>query len=132
MMRERKAPNRIVNALLADHQEGCYDVMEHDVLLEKRNKPGGSRALEAFSSISNMSTDDFTNLTQEFKYAGVAVTPYAYKLGSGGFEPGQGFVVRFSPHLLKRILKRVAGHLLGHEHSPRSRRCFAGRHSEGH
>ena len=84
MMRERKDPRGGIRntGQMTDHREGCYDVMEHDVLLEKRSKPGGTRTLEAFSSISNIDTTEWQNLETLYKYAGVAVTPYAYKLGA--------------------------------------------------
>jgi hypothetical protein len=84
MLRERKDNTRGVMNFgnLADHREGCYDVMEHDVLLEKREKPGGTRVFEAFSSVSNMTQTEWGTLEADYKYAGLAVTPYAFKLGA--------------------------------------------------
>ena len=82
MVREQKGGRRApVFADMEDHEPGCYDVMEHDVLLEQRNPAAGTRVLAAFSSLSNMSAANYQRFEHEYKYAGLAVTPYGFKLG---------------------------------------------------
>ena len=91
-----------------DTDAGCFDVHEHDVLLQQSHQPLGMRQMAVFSSLrykpksildNDKNPDNDERLAfyiQYYKFAGLAVTPYRVNLGAEGFQQSQGFVATFT------------------------------------
>lgn len=81
--------------------QGVHDIHEHDVLLQKSSQPFGQRQLAVFSSLRSVQdkkSDDenINNIVDNYKFAGLAVTPFYVKTGADQFQPTQGFVATFT------------------------------------
>ena len=92
--------------------KGCFDVHEHDVLLQGAHQPHGMRQMSVFSSLryKQMDATDEARIEhyiKTYKFAGLAVTPYTPRLGSEGFQQGQGFVATFTGLNVVRVAEDV-------------------------
>jgi len=92
--------------------KGCYDVHEHDVLLQAAAQPHGMRQMSVFSSLRNKPyKEDKIKLLEHYikyyKLAGLAVTPYRVNLGAEGFQQSQGFVATFTGLNVVRVSNDV-------------------------
>lgn len=101
-----------VYGCVRDTDQGCFDVHEHDVLLQEAHQPHGMRQLAVFSSLRYKSSagDDAAKISyfiQNYKFAGLAVTPYTPRLGADGFQQGQGFVATFTGLNVVRVAEDV-------------------------
>jgi hypothetical protein len=83
--------------------QGIHDIHEHDVLLQKSSQPFGQRQLAVFSSLSSVQdkgddadAENIETITDKYKFAGLAVTPFYVKMGADQFQPTQGFVATFT------------------------------------
>lgn len=85
---------------------------EHDVLLQDAHQPHGMRQMAVFSSLrykpkDRSDTDRIKRFIEYYKFAGLAVTPYTPRLGSEGFQQGQGFVATFTGLNVVRVADDV-------------------------
>ena len=95
-----------------DTDQGCFDVHEHDVLLQGAHQPHGMRQMAVFSSLRYKQKDTadaarIKHFIENYKFAGLAVTPYTPRLGSEGFQQGQGFVATFTGLNVGRVAEDV-------------------------
>jgi hypothetical protein len=71
------------------------------VLLQYTHQPHGMRQMAVFSSLrykkkANSDAQRIKDVIENYKFAGLAVTPYTPRLGADGFQQSQGFVATFT------------------------------------